>query len=394
MAGEDVAVALPALEASQVFATLLASYDSFKPDVAQLGRAGHPAFYERSATPGSGNGNGDDSGEDDADDEVQPASPTGFTSKIPFFGTKKRRNSKVKIARKRLQVQFPRKVLLDTRAIIRQPPIKSAEDLRLARGKPGRKYVTVFDSERVELVGIREKEPLCRVVSLLFNGNYKNDPRLFYPSESIVSGTKWSSKYRADTVTAPVKWATLSVLTPPDDGKKDNSVSPENEKEYLKLLGSTILDDEAILERQLFEPGQEAQRKLDEILDHLSRRGCIWTRAGHRSRASLRNPDPKQRPEFMIQGIFTEAFIDRCKRFQTNDNLPMPADLDEKKDKERPLITSLRGISVGEVEALDNESKLAAVDALQGCSVRVSVEPFRGAGFFEDLSASGGIAGT
>jgi hypothetical protein len=145
------------------------------------------------------------------------------------------------------------------------------------------------------------------VASLLFNGNYKHEPRLFYPSETVVSGTKWSAKYRSDAITAPVKWATLSVLSPPQDGKKDNAMSAEVEKEYLSSLKSFNQSDEFLMREQLFIPSQEAESRLDEILAHLSRRGCIWTRAGHRTRPSLRNLNPKQRPEYMIQGIFPEV---------------------------------------------------------------------------------------
>jgi hypothetical protein len=36
------------------------------------------------------------------------------------------------------------------------------------------------------------------------------------------------------------------------------------------------------------------------------------------------------------------------------------------------------------------ESKLAVVDALQGCSIRVSKEPYRGAGFFEEIQGPTG----
>jgi hypothetical protein len=142
MAQEDAATVLPLLESSQVYATLLASYDFFKPDVAQLGRAGHPAFYERSATPNNGDKinftGGVERGDDDEEEESQPVSPSSsLKSKIPFFGSKKRRNSKVKMARRRLQVQFPRKVLLDSRTVIRQPPFKTVESIEQSLNRRG-----------------------------------------------------------------------------------------------------------------------------------------------------------------------------------------------------------------------------------------------------------------
>ena len=283
--------ALPALDAAQVYATLLISYDGVNPDVGHLGRAGHPAFYERGTVPSQG--------------EPAKESRTGWS----LF---RRRSSNVKVARRRLQMQFPRSVLSNALTVVHEADPTTVEDVQRRRGgsPSSRKFLTVFDSERAELVAIRDRDPLCRVATRLFSGNGVHDAHLFYPPESVVASPAWSSSSSASlpsAVMSPVKWATISILTPPPDGKKDNSVSKEEEKRYLATLNARQPTDEELLAQLSFAPSKAAHDALEAILHHLHRRGCIWTRAAHRSRPSLRNPDPKARPEFMVQGVFTEV---------------------------------------------------------------------------------------
>jgi hypothetical protein len=147
-------------------------------------------------------------------------------------------------------------------------------------------------------------------MTVLFNRNDVYNPRLFYPSETVVAGTRWSSgfKPKKSAASSPVKWATLTILTPPMNGKKDNKVTSEEESHYLKTLNAKApTDDEILARHESTSSPSDAEKKLSEILDHLARRGCIWTRAGQKTRASLRNPDPKTRPEYLVQGVFPEV---------------------------------------------------------------------------------------
>lgn len=129
---------------------------------------------------------------------------------------------------------------------------------------------------------------------------------------------------KGGSAASPARYATLQILTP---------------------RGGSISTSEAAAPSSsdscLFEPTQEAEIMLTDILNGLERRGSLWTLAGHNCRGSQKNPNPRQRPEFFVLGFFPEPFLDRCKAHRDQEmgsDLSLPLN-----DKWAPFIISAKG---------------------------------------------------
>ncbi|PWN41739.1 hypothetical protein IE81DRAFT_324230 [Ceraceosorus guamensis] len=328
------------LSAEETFVTFICSYKNYNPDdhfLKLLERVGCPASFGRN-------------------------SATGLTS-----------------LKKRLSVQIPRRFLLQSPTFHRNPRDEAEvqQIVNDTKKKTSEAINTLFDSERPTLLLVREREVLGVIITALLKALDLSNPLFVYPAPSIVQAPKWATVKNASfmaAASADVKWATLTILTPPAEGHT-NEITKEQEAAYLKDQygsGAKPRKTNAELLAAMWEPDDIAEQQLDRVLEALERRGGIWTHAAHRSTPGLRNPDPKQRPEFIVRGVFPLIFIERCRKYAEKQRMPMPSDVSpETKAKWAPIITSARGVA--------SEHEHQSEDALAGCSIRCTDEPFKGA---------------
>lgn len=221
------------------------------------------------------------------------------------------KGSGLKVLAKRLSLQIPRQLLLQSPTYHRNPKTKEeARELFDSSKQNAKRMGTLLDHERCEFLNMRERATLGQVISTLLRAIDVQSPTFTYAPLSVVAAPKWA-KIKSPTAyaaaSADVRWATLSILSPPLEGSS-NAVSKEQEKTFLaEAYGNNgkkePKTDEELL-AQFWQPTDEAEIMLDKILATLDRRGCIWTHAGHRNTPGLRNPDPKARPEFAVLGVF------------------------------------------------------------------------------------------
>lgn len=157
---------------------------------------------------------------------------------------------------------------------------------------------TVWAFEAIDLTGIREKELMGLVLEVLLKADDDvHNAHLIYPPESVRSAPK-SLTRKDGNVVVDVKWATLRILTPQVSADRSKGKETAPPPDALQKES-----DEELLAR-LFEPTAEANQTLDRVLEHLERRGGVWTHAGHFTGHSFKNTDPRGRPEFTVHGVF------------------------------------------------------------------------------------------
>ncbi|KDN52028.1 hypothetical protein K437DRAFT_46432 [Tilletiaria anomala UBC 951] len=259
---------------------------------------------------------------------------------------------------------------------------------------------TVWSFELIDLVGIRERELMGIVLASLLKTEDVENQHLVYPPEMIVRAP--SKLMRQDgSALIEVRWATLRLLSPAkvpnkegpqlsnDGSGKPNADGSSNPATGISF-GPTTGTDEQLLAR-LFEPSEEAELLLDRVLDHLERRGGIWTHAGHFTAQSYKNVDPRNRPEFTVHGLFPLPLLQRMKKYRSNKNQPMPSDLQlPPNDRISPLILHTiserlgTGAPTGPVSAVGSAPMQPEtmgtgneVDVLEGFTVGVTYEPYR-----------------
>lgn len=348
----------------ECWAILVVNHDRFKADTDLLCRVGLPSTYERTSQPGS--------------------SRSGL-GKLDL--------------RKRLQVQIPFSHLKST-AVERIPAPTTIEQLLANRPefKHGRRQ-SLMELIVEDLVGIRIRRIDAAAMKLLFNGNDVRDATIFFPAHVLLRTPNWAIQKKLiggsggssqTFASAQVKWATVIFTSPVVPGSADDNDDKQYraqcEKEVLSRLSSTE-PDEDILARSK-PPSERNEALLDQLLLFLERRGVVWGKVGHCTKPSLLNSDPKIRPQFAVQGMFPEPFLDRCKAYckgagvsLNGKNQMKPESEESVKSSKAPLIISAAKdhISASEIARTKGDSLQIAgqdEDLIQGWHCKVTIEPY------------------
>lgn len=151
------------------------------------------------------------------------------------------------------------------------------------------------------------------------------------------------------SVQSPMVFATIDLLAPPSRLLETGGPFPPemNKASDADLLTSARMiadfdrsSDEERFNKFMFTPSEEDSKLLVDMLNALERRGGIWCEAGRLITPSSRNPDPRDRARFLVEGLFPERWILRCKYYRSRKYEPMPSDLDPREVKKfgSPLI--------------------------------------------------------
>jgi hypothetical protein len=348
----------PFLPIEDCFAILFIHHDLSKVDPSQLTRAGLPSVYDKSSTP------------------------SGSRSAL----------AKVKLKKDRLQVQFP-KASLQHAIIDRKEDITTVEQVRkmMQAVRPSRgRLMTMFDSLEDELVGTQTRIIMDVALAFLFRCSDVRNPILFYPASSVLLTPNWAVSKERGMATSDASWATISFMSP----AKTESIESKEDAQKRYLADLTRKETEQDILQRLFIPSQESEQLLRGLLNHLESRGAIWSKAGHATRPSIKNGSPKDRPEFVVLGLFPKPFVNRCKIYHRKGG-PMPSDLEEGgKSKYAPLITTTASTTSNgsgkDVPAASSE------DYLTGWSIRLAIEePYRTGSARQEpgMVAIGGVGG-
>ncbi|KAN0060074.1 hypothetical protein ACQY0O_008047 [Thecaphora frezii] len=306
--------------------------------------------------------------------------------------THNRLSHSVSKLRKRLGVQLPLHYLdpdpatADVKALYFHPhPVDGRELMArrpsLARGR----MFTLFQTMSPELTGLVSRPLVDRVLSALFFGTGIHQPMAVFPAEAVLT---YGAKYRctrnadgrgrgrgklgwlkslrpsngsnrtadeaaptagiataeasADATPSHVKvamvYATLDLLPPParllearGPYPKEMNKSSAADQECavrIQVEASKMSDDERYAVFG-WEQDQAERAAMMQMLAALERRGGIWTAAGRITMPSSRNPDPKERPRYLVKGLFPERWVNRCSWFRSKDHRPMPSDLSD-----------------------------------------------------------------
>lgn len=329
------------IPAEECFVMLFVHHDLFKAEPGQFTRAGLPAVYDRVNQPG--------------------ASRTKL--------------AKVNLKRQRLQVQFPKESLqhatidhkkqLDT--------LQQVATMVQSRKSATGKLKTMFDSLEEEMVGIMTRRIMDVALAVLFRSTDVRNPILYYPASSVLLTPKWAVSKERGMATAEAQWATISFLSPATTATTESK--EEAEKRYLENLRHRETDEEIL--NRLFTPDERSKTMLRKLLDHLETRGAIWSTAGQATRPTIKNSIPRDRPEFIVLGLYPKNFFNRCKAYHRKGDA-MPSDLlEDGKSKYAPLITSLcRGES--RTDGKQALSTSPSQDFLEGWTIRTATaEPYK-----------------
>lgn len=346
----------------ECWAVLVVNHDRFRADTDLLSRVGLPSTYERSAQPGS--------------------SRSGL-GKLDL--------------RKRLQVQIPF-AHLQNAIVDRIPPPTTIEELIANRPefKHGRRQ-SLMELMIEDLVGIRIRRIDAAAIKLLFNGNDVRDATMFFPAHVLLRTPNWATQKKLiggggssqTFASTQVKWATVIFTSPvvpgSADDNDDKSYRAQREKEVLSKL-NTSEPDEEILARSK-PPSERNEALLDQLLLYLERRGVVWGKVGHLTKPSILNSDPKIRPQFAVQGMFPEPFLDRCKAYckgasmsLNGKNAMKPEAEESAKSSKAPLIVAAAKdhISASDIARLKGDIEIAGQDEdlIQGWHCKVTIEPY------------------
>lgn len=151
------------------------------------------------------------------------------------------------------------------------------------------------------------------------------------------------------TVKTAMVFATLDLLAPPPRLLETGGPYPVemNKASDADLATSAKLinqfdrgTDEERFDAFFFHPSAADEQLFAEMLRALERRGAIWAEAGRLITPSSRNPNPRERPRFLVKGVFPERWVYRCRYYRARKFEPMPNDLDPKEVKRfgAPLI--------------------------------------------------------
>lgn len=323
------------LPVEQCWAVLVMTHDRFKADTRLMTRVGFPASYERGSIPG------------------------GARSMMDV--------------KKRLQAQIPMRTLENDRIVVSPIP-GSVEELRSSRGPAprtiGRRSTLMF-LLREDMVQQRTRLITSAAQTLLFCGSDVNTTTLYYPAHIVLKTPPWAAKKKggaaAAFASATVKWATCTFTSPAPEGSADLQDDKKSRADRERAILDKILrkeSDEEILAR-LQPRSASSDALLDRLLAHLQCRGVMWSQAAHVCRPSTLNSDPTLRPQFAVQGLYPEAFLDRCKAHcsagsSVHGKNALKAESSEP-SKRQPLILS------GD----------SGVDLLEGWHVKVTPEPYK-----------------
>ena len=158
-----------------------------------------------------------------------------------------------------------------------------------------------------------------------------------FPPESI-RGAPQTLTEKDGKAVVQVKWATLRLLSPMSPSQASDAARMDKGKRADFFNPNTETAEQ--YQARLFEPSRAADKLLDGVLEHIERRGGIWTHAGHFCGHSFKNDDPKVRPEFTVHGVFPKSWLQRLKRYKNNKNQPLPSDwTNDPKAKDAPFVT-------------------------------------------------------
>ncbi|PWN31717.1 uncharacterized protein FA14DRAFT_162633 [Meira miltonrushii] len=346
----------------ECWAVLVVNHDRFKADTKLLSSVGLPSTYERASQPGS--------------------SRSGL-GKLDL--------------RKRLQVQIPF-THLQSASVDRIPVPTTIEQLLANRPefKYGRRQ-SLMELMVEDLVGIRIRRIDAAAVKLLFNGNDVRDATIFFPAHVLLRTPNWAVQKKLiggggqsqTFASAQVKWATCIFTSPvvpgSADDNDDKAYRAQREKEILSKLSVGETDD-VILARSK-PPSERNEALLDKLLLFLERRGVVWCKVGHLAKPSMLNSDPVLRPQFAVQGMFPEPFLDRCKAYckgagisLNGKNMMKPEAEETAKSSRAPLIIAAAKdhVSASDIARTKGNVEIAGQDEdlIQNWHVKVTLEPY------------------
>lgn len=360
----------------ECWAVLVVNHDRFKADTDLLSRVGLPSTYERTSQPGS--------------------SRSGL-GKLDL--------------RKRLQVQIPFAHLQNSN-VERIPAPTSIEQLLANRPvmRHGSRQ-SLMELMVEDMVGIRIRRVDAAAIKLLFNGNDVRDATIFFPAHVQLRTPNWAMQKRLiggggssqSFASAQVKWATVIFTSPVIPGSIDDNDDKEyraqRQKEVLAKLNVTEPDEEILARSK--PPSERNEAILDQLLLYLERRGVVWGKVGHLTKPSLLNSDPKARPQFAVQGMFPEPFLDRCKSYckagsvtlHGKNSMKPEAEESIKSSKAPLIIAAARDhISASDIARKNGNVEIVEQDQdfIQGWHCKVTLEPYF---IGTPLSVSGSAAG-
>ncbi|EPQ29798.1 uncharacterized protein PFL1_02471 [Pseudozyma flocculosa PF-1] len=251
-------------------------------------------------------------------------------------------------------------------------------------------------------------------------------------------------------------YATLDLLPPPGRlletrgpyPKEMNRVSSAEQDRAVQIqVEASRLSPEERYRQFGWELDEAGRADMMRMLKALERRGGIWSEAGRVTMPSSRNPDPRERPRYLVKGLFPEHFTQRCAWFRHRDHQPQTNDLspesiakfgcpvvvhtaDERlgagadiaqRTSSNPATASEKELSmdaewheddlpkedtaaaatasdVGNMNGYGTDSARAQAlidaegDFFEGWSIGVTAEPFKTGGFYESMASSTGLA--
>lgn len=326
------------LPIDECWAILIMTHDRFRADTKLMTRVGLPSSYDKNSVPGL---------------------PPSLLN-----------------VKKRLQTQIPLRLVENDRVVVSPIPA-NVEELRSLRGTAPRtigRRGTLMVLLQEDMVQKRTRLITCAAQTLLFCGNDVNTTTLYYPAHNILKTPPWAVKKSliggsssSSFAAATVKWATCTFTSPAPEGsidlQDDKKSRAERERAILDKIVKGETDEEILARMQPRSAAAEAL--LDRLLAHLQCRGVLWCQAAHLCRPSTLNADPTTRPQFAIQGLYPEAFLDRCKAHcsggaSVHGKNALKAESSEPSKREPLILAGDRG-----------------EDLLQGWHVKVTPEPYK-----------------